>query len=205
MAHRLSLAWMRSPAILSNFVSPLVIIMVVLFQDDIRRALTQVGRNPFFTAVPHVEETQIIDELVKAAVSNSQKKVGALIVIERNMSLKNYIEIGTRIDAKVKSDLIVSIFLPYSPIHDGAVVLQKGRISAVGCFLPLSLSPIVKKRLGSRHRAALGLTEETDAVVIIVSEETGDISLSVDGKLKREIDAPTLRMKLVELLNVRGE
>ncbi|MBI4043015.1 MAG: TIGR00159 family protein [Deltaproteobacteria bacterium] len=191
--------------ILSNFVSPLVVIMVILFQDDIRRALTHVGRNPFFTAVPFVEESQVIDELVKGAVTLSQKKIGALIAIEREMGLKNYIEIGTKIDSKVKSELIVSLFLPYSPVHDGAMVLQKGRITAVGCFLPLSLSPIVKKTLGSRHRAAIGLTEETDAVVIVVSEENGQISLAVDGRLKRDIDAPSMRQHLGKLLRVKGE
>ncbi len=191
--------------LLNKFLSPIVLIFIILFQDDIRRALTHVGKNPFFSGLTAIEETQIIDELVKACISLAQKKIGALIAIERQMGLQNYIEVGHQIDSQVNAELITSIFLPYSPIHDGALILQKGRITAAGCFLPLTVDPTVKKTLGTRHRAALGLTEETDAVVIVVSEEIGEVSLVVGGKMRQGLDGPTLRKILLNLFEVKGE
>ncbi|MFC2075353.1 diadenylate cyclase CdaA [Bdellovibrionota bacterium] len=191
--------------VFSRFGDAFIIALVILFQDDIRRALAHVGRNPFFTSVPRIEETKIIDELVKAAVLLSQRKVGALIAIEREIGLKNYIEVGTKIDSHVNAELVVSLFLPYSPLHDGALILQAGRLTAAGCFLPLTVDPNVKKTLGTRHRAAIGLTEETDAVVIVVSEETTEISLAFRGKLKRGLDGPTLRGMLLNLFKVVPE
>ncbi|MBI2026437.1 MAG: TIGR00159 family protein [Deltaproteobacteria bacterium] len=190
--------------VLDKFIIHIVLVFIILFQDDIRRALTHVGRNPFFSGLSSVEETQVIDEIVKACVSLSQKKIGALIVLERQMGLTNYIEVGHKIDSQVNSELIISIFLPYSPIHDGALILQKGRITAAGCFLPLTVDPTIKKTLGTRHRAALGLTEETDAVVLVVSEEEAEISLVVGGKMRQGLDAATLRKLLINLFKIKN-
>lgn len=191
--------------VFSRFGDAFLIALVILFQDDIRRALVHVGRNPFFTSIDRLEQTRVLDELVKATVLLSQRKIGALIAIEREVGLKNYIEVGTKIDSHVNAELLVSIFLPYSPLHDGALILQKGRLTAAGCFLPLSVDPNLKKELGTRHRAAIGLTEETDAVVIVVSEETADISLSFRGTLRRGLDGPTLRAMLLDLFEVELE
>ena len=121
------------------------------------------------------------------------------------MGLKNYIEVGHKIYPKVNAELIISIFLPYSPIHDGALIVQKGRITAAGCFLPLTVDPTIKKSLGTRHRAAIGLTEETDSVVIVVSEEVQEVSLVVGGKMRQNIDGPTLRKLLLNLFEVPTE
>ena len=191
--------------LLTKFIQPIVIVFIILFQDDIRRALTHVGKNPFFSGLTAIEETQVLDELVKASFSLAQKKIGALIVLERQMGLKNYIEVGHKIDSKVNAELIISIFLPYSPIHDGALIVQKGRITAAGCFLPLTVDPTIKKSLGTRHRAAIGLTEETDSVVIVVSEEVQEVSLVVGGKMRQNIDGPTLRKLLLNLFEVPTE
>lgn len=191
--------------VFSRFGDAFIIALVILFQDDIRRALAHVGKNPFFSSVGRLEETRVIDELVKASSLLSQRKVGALIAIEREIGLKHYIEVGTKIDSHVNAELVVSIFLPYSPLHDGALIIQKGRLTAAGCFLPISVDPNVKKELGTRHRAALGLTEETDAVVIVVSEETAEISLAFRGRLRRGLDGPTLRGMLLNLFEVVPE
>jgi uncharacterized protein (TIGR00159 family) len=186
--------------ILDNFISSIVIVIVVLFQHDIRRALIHVGKNPFFSDVSYREETEIIDELVKACVNLASKKIGALIVIERETGIKDILEMGVEIDARVASDLISAIFLPYSPIHDGAIIIQQGRLKRAGCFLPLSQSHDISKQYGTRHRAAIGLTELVDAVIIVVSEETGKISLVVSGKITRDLDSSSLRWFLKRLL-----
>jgi len=186
--------------ILDNFISSIVIVIVVLFQHDIRRALISVGKNPFFSDISYGEETEIIEELVRACVNLASKKIGALIVIERETGLKDLLEMGVEIDAKVAGDLISSIFLPYSPIHDGAVIIQQGRLKQAGCFLPLSQSQDISKTLGTRHRAAIGLTELVDAVTIVVSEETGKISVVVGGKITRDLDSSSLRRILKRLL-----
>ena len=186
--------------ILDNFISSIVIVIVVLFQHDIRRALISVGKNPFFSDISYREETEIIEELVRACVNLASKKIGALIVIERETGLKDLLEMGVEIDAKVAGDLITSIFLPYSPIHDGAVIIQQGRLKQSGCFLPLSQSQEISKTFGTRHRAAIGLTELVDAVTIVVSEETGKISVVVGGKITRDLDSSSLRRILKRLL-----
>lgn len=186
--------------ILDNFISSIVIVIVVLFQHDIRRALISVGKNPFFSDISYREETEIIEELVKGCVNLASKKIGALIVIERETGLKDLLEMGVEIDAKVAGDLITSIFLPYSPIHDGAVIIQQGRLKQAGCFLPLSQSQDISKIYGTRHRAAIGLTELVDAVTIVVSEETGKISVVVGGKITRDLDSSSLRRILKRLL-----
>jgi uncharacterized protein (TIGR00159 family) len=130
----------------------------------------------------------------------ANRRIGALIVIERETGLKDFLEVGTEIDARVSSDLLTSIFLPYSPIHDGAVVIQQGRLKQAGCFLPLSQNPDISKALGTRHRAAIGLTELVDAVAIVVSEETGRISVVVGGRITRDLDSSSLKRVLKRLL-----
>ena len=190
--------------LLENFLSSIILVIVVIFQNDIRRALIHVGRNPFFADLSYKEETEVIEELVKASVNMASKKIGALLVIERETGLKDFLEVGVEVDAKVSSDLITSIFLPYSPIHDGAVVLQEGRLSRAGCFLPLSQNPDISKMLGTRHRAAIGLTELVDAVAIVVSEETGKISIVVGGRITRDLDSTALKRVLKRLLEPRA-
>lgn len=188
--------------LLTNVINYLVLIIIILFQHDIRRALTQVGRNPFFSQ-GNVEAPAVIEEIVMACVNMANRRIGALIAIERRTGLNDYIEIGVTLDAEVSKELLLSIFAPRSPLHDGAVIIQQGRIAAAGCFLPLTVNPEVPKSLGTRHRAALGLTEESDAVVIVVSEETGSISLVVEGNIRHNLDAITLRSELQQLLEVR--
>jgi len=185
---------------LDNFLSSIILVIVVIFQNDIRRALMHVGRNPFFGGMSTMEELEIIDEIVQSCVSLANRRTGALIVIERETGLKDLLEVGTRVDARVSSDLITSIFLPYSPLHDGAVVIQQGRIQQAGCFLPLSPNPDISKALGTRHRAAIGLTELVDAVAIVVSEETGKISVVVGGRITRDLDSTGLKKVLNRLL-----
>jgi len=187
--------------LLDNFLTSIVLVVVVIFQSDIRRALMHVGRNPFFADVSYREETQVIEELVTASINLASKKIGALIVIERETGLKTFLEVGIEVDAKVTSDLITAIFLPRSPIHDGALVLQHGRLKKAGCFLPLSQNPDISKNLGTRHRAAIGLTEVVDAVAIVVSEETGKISAVVGGRMTRDLDSTSLRRILTRLLD----
>ena len=186
--------------ILDGFLSSLVLVVVILFQNDIRRALINVGKKPFFSDSSSREEGEIIDELVRACVTLASRKIGALIVIERETGLRDILEIGVEIDAKVVAELIISIFLPYSPIHDGALILQQGRLKRAGCFLPLSQNPDINKSLGTRHRAAIGLTEVVDAVVVVVSEETGKISVVVGGKITRDMNSSTLPRILKRLL-----
>jgi diadenylate cyclase len=185
--------------ILDNFLGSILLVIVVIFQDDIRRALTQVGTRPFFGAESGLHG-QDLEEIVRAAVSLASKRIGALIVLQRDVGLNDFVEVGTRLDARVSKELITSIFQPLSPIHDGALIIHKGRIIAAGCFLPLTTNPHVSKTLGTRHRAAIGLTEETDALVIVISEEEGAISMVREGRITRDVDAATLRSTLQRLL-----
>jgi len=178
----------------------ILVLIVVVFQSDIRRMLTQVGTGPFFRGMQRLAQGQVIEELVRAVVQLAGRRIGALIVLAREVGLNEYMEGGTRLDAQVTKELIVSVFLPTSPLHDGAIVVHQGRIVAAGCFLPLTTNPNVSKTLGTRHRAAIGLTEETDAVVIVVSEEEGKISLVREGRITRDLDAGILRSTLQQLL-----
>jgi uncharacterized protein (TIGR00159 family) len=189
--------------LLENFLSSIILVIIVIFQSDIRRALIHVGRNPFFADLSYKEETEVIEELIKASVNMANKRIGALVVIERETGLKDFLEVGVDIDAKVSSDLITSIFLPSSPIHDGALVIQQGRLKRAGCFLPISQNPDISKTLGTRHRAAIGLTELVDAVAIVVSEETGKISVVVGGRITRDLDSTSLKRVLSRLLEPR--
>ena len=184
--------------ILDNFLSSVLLVIVIIFQHDIRRALVQVGSRPIFGAATALRG-QDLEEILRAVVALASRRIGGLVVLERETGLNEFIEGGTTIDAQISRELIVSIFVPASPIHDGALIIRKGRVLAAGCFLPLTTNPNVSKTFGTRHRAAIGLTEETDAVVIAVSEETGSISLVADGRLTRDLDAGSLRGTLQKL------
>jgi len=181
--------------LIQSFWSCIVLALIILFQPEIRRALAQMG-NPLTQRLLSIEESKNIEEIIRACVSLANKKIGGIIVIERNTELKDLIEVGIPLDAKITKELITSIFLPYSPIHDGAIIIKGDRIVAAGCFLPLTLSADISKTLGTRHRAAIGITEETDAVAIVISEETGTISVSIGGQLTRNLDSASLRQIL---------
>lgn len=189
-----TLNWM-----LDNFLGSILLVIIVIFQSDIRRALTQVGAAPLFGGVDRIEHGQVLEEVAKAAIVLASKRIGALIVLEREVGLNEYIEVGTRLDARVTRELVESVFVPRSPMHDGALVIQKGRATAARCFLPLSIDPNLSSALGTRHRAAVGLTEETDAVAIVISEEEGRISLVTGGKVTQDLDGPGLRSELQKL------
>ncbi|MGH7873242.1 MAG: diadenylate cyclase CdaA [Candidatus Binatia bacterium] len=189
--------------ILDNFLGSIILVIIVIFQSDIRRALTQVGTAPLFGTERLLQRREdIIEEITQAARTLASRRVGALIVIQREVGLNEYMEIGTRLDARVNRELIESVFLPGSPIHDGALVIQKRRVTAVRCVLPLSANPKLRTTMGTRHRAAIGVTEETDAVAIVVSEQEGTIALVVGGNVTEKIDAARLRSALQSLITL---
>lgn len=185
--------------LITSFWAQVVLVIVILFQPEIRRALAQIGQNPFFRTLTASEESRTLEEIIRAVVLMANKRMGAIIVLEQESELKDIVEVGVAVDAKLSKELLLSLFMPYSPLHDGAVIIKGNRLVAAGCFLPLTLNPEVSKMLGTRHRAALGVTEETDAVVIVVSEETGAISVIIGGKLTRELDAASLRRVLTRI------
>ena len=192
--------------VIRNLAAYVVFAIIVLFQSDIRRALAHFGRAPFFRYFERAgSSTETIEELVVAASTLAARRIGAIVVIERQIGLRNYIEGGIPLDAMVTYDLLASIFQPGSPLHDGAVIVQGDRIAAAACFLPLSVNPRVSRDLGTRHRAALGLTEENDAIAIVVSEETGSISLVMDGGIERGLTADALKTRLRTLLGHRRQ
>jgi diadenylate cyclase len=177
---------------------------IVIFQSDIRRALAHFGQAPFFRYLNRQQAAdETIEEIVVAATMLSTHKVGAIMAVEREIGLRNYIESGIPLDATLTYDLVVTIFHPGSPLHDGAVIIQESRIAAAACFLPLTVNPRVSRDLGTRHRAAIGLTEECDAVAIVVSEETGNISLALDGTIERGLTPDELRSRLRSLVLLR--
>jgi len=184
--------------ILGNVLAYIVLVIVVIFQADIRRALVKVGRGPLFRFAHKERETRAIDEVVQAVGMLSHKSIGALIVFERDAALDEFLQSGSLIDAAVTKELLYSIFVPAfeNPIHDGAVVIRDERIWQAGAFLPLTISPRLDRALGTRHRAAIGLSEETDAVVIVVSEERGEISLCFNGNIVRNLSIDSLREAL---------
>jgi diadenylate cyclase len=191
--------------LIRNLFGYVVFAVIVLFQSDIRRALAHFGRAPFFRYFAKQEEAEdSIEELVVAATMLSSKQIGAIIAVQRQIGLRNYIEGGIPLDARLTYDLLLSIFQPESPLHDGAVIVQDDRVAAAACFLPLTVNPRLSKELGSRHRAAIGLTEENDAVAIVVSEETGRISIIADGQIERGVDAEELRARLRSLMLQQG-
>jgi diadenylate cyclase len=190
--------------LIRNIVGYVVFAAIVLLQADIRRALVHLGRARIFRRFDRkVSDDDTVEELVVATHNLASKKIGAIIVIERSIGLRNYIEGGITLDAKLTYDLLVSIFQESSPLHDGAVIVQGDRVAAAACFLPLTVNPRLNRELGSRHRAAIGVTEENDSIAIVVSEESGRISLVDDGDLELGIDTQRLRERLKALLRVR--
>lgn len=192
---------------LDNFLSSVILLLVVIFQYDIRRAMLSFSRSRILKA-DGPDETdnraeEVINQLVEAARALSERRNGALIVIARDMSLEQFITVGTEIDAKVTCELLASIFLPYSPIHDGAVIIQNGKLISAGCFLPLTQNPEIAKELGTRHRAAIGLTEVVDAVVIVVSEESGAVSVVSGGSLTSDLGSAALHKLLRRMVEAR--
>ncbi len=176
--------------ILNGFLSSIVLIVIVLFQNEFRRALAKFGKTSF--TISGSEELDSLDKIIRACTTMARKRIGALIVLTRENKLPGIVEGGVEIGARVSEALLLSIFIPTSPLHDGAVIIDQGRIVAAGCFLPLAIDPMIEKSYGTRHRAAMGISEDTDAVVIVVSEETGRISLSIGGKITREQSAESL-------------
>lgn len=188
--------------VLDNLLSSLVLIVIVLFQNDIRRLLTNVGANPFFGGMSHTEESKVIEEAVISCQILASRRIGALIVFQRDVGLGTYADTGTVLDARLSKELLQSIFITISPLHDGALIVQHGRAKSAGCLLPLSTNPLLSRALGTRHRAGLGITEETDAVVLIVSEERGSVSLAVDGQLYLDLEPVEIQDRLKGLLEV---
>jgi len=189
--------------LLEKFFSNLFLIVVILFQGEIRRALAQIGSSSFFSNTSRIEEAQLVDELSKALVACAQRGFGALVVIENEISLDYFLEEGVPIRGEISSDLIQSIFHPESPLHDGAILIQNGKIESAGCFLPLSKNTALDKNLGTRHRAAIGLTEETDASVFVVSEEQLAVSWAHGGVLSSHMDHADVRQALFNLFGKR--
>jgi uncharacterized protein (TIGR00159 family) len=186
--------------IFNNFVGSIIFVIVVIFQNDIRRLLIALGRSPFFKKITYVQETLFYDELVNACVVMAKRKTGALIVLEREVGLEEFMEIGVRLDAEVNTELIVSMFQTATPLHDGAMIMREGRIKGAGWVLPLTTNDELDKQLGTRHRAGLGITEVTDAVSSIVSEEKGYVSFAYKGEITVDVGAENLKKTLKELL-----
>ncbi len=193
--------------LIRNVLAYVVIAAIVLFQSDIRRALSHLGRAPFFRYLGRTERAaDTIEEVVTAAGMLAKGRVGAIIAFEREIGLRSYVESGIPIDAAVSYDLLTTIFQPQTPLHDGAVIISEERIAAAACFLPLTVNPKLDRDLGTRHRAAIGLTEESDAIAVIVSEERGEISLSRHGRITRGLSIEDLRIRLqAEILQKRPE
>ena len=185
--------------LLSTLLPYVVFALIVVFQSEIRHALANLGsRISLMRASSSVAD--VYDDIVLAANLFSQNQTGALIVIEREIGLRTYIESGVALDARLSYDLLATVFRPSAPLHDGAVIVQRDRIAAAACFLPLSMNPVLSTQLGTRHRAAIGITEETDAVAVIISEETGTISMAVAGSIERDLTVERLRERLSNLL-----
>lgn len=182
--------------ILDNFISSFLLIVIVVFQHDIRRGLSRVGRRPFFGAIGYGQGAYLVDELTRAAESMAADRIGAIMLVEREADLSELAETGIRIDARISTPLLTQVFTPPGPLHDGAVIVQQGRLSAAAVFLPLTQNPRLDPSLGTRHRAAVGATEEVDAVAVVVSEERGQIALAEGGTLTRDLDAAMLRKVL---------
>jgi diadenylate cyclase len=180
--------------IMQTFLSSILLIVIIVFQHDIRRALTQVGKSPFHKTKDVADKE--LEEIIRTLFYLAKRRIGALIVIERETGLGDFIESGFPLDAKLTKELLISVFMPVSPLHDGAVLISEGKMKHAGCILPLTQNPYINKRYGTRHRAAIGLTEETDAVVLVVSEETQEISIVRHGALTTVEDEITLTNSL---------
>lgn len=185
--------------LLQKTMTVVLVALPVVFQPELRRALEQLGRGTLFknsVFLNEEEQENLLEELAKTVAVLAKNKIGALIVLEREIGLSDYIETGIKVDGLVSNEFLINIFIPNTPLHDGAVILRGNRIMAAGCLLPLTEDRSLKKELGTRHRAAIGLAEQSDAAVIVVSEETGIISLARSGRLVRDLDAEALKGKL---------
>jgi diadenylate cyclase len=185
--------------LITNIATVGILVLVIVFQPELRSALAQIGHNKLFRLFFRYEKEKTLDELVKTAIRLSQLRYGGLMVIGREIGLKNFIETGKPINAVISSDLLVTIFTPYTPLHDGAAIIQGDFVVAVACTLPLTQNPLYGQLFGMRHKAAIGVTEESDAIVIVVSEETGEISLAFKGVLHKNIDKTNLRETLTKM------
>ena len=188
--------------VLDTLVMSTPLILAVIFQTDLRRTLLALGKR----TMVHTDfegDIETVEELLKALRDMAERRIGALIVLVRHIPIDHVVNVGTQIDAKVTSELLNSIFLPYSPIHDGAVIIEDGKLTKAGCLLPLSQNPDISKSFGTRHRAALGLSELSDAYVVVVSEETGKISLVHDAKISYDMEPGELRKLLKKALGVK--
>jgi len=195
--------------ILKNAMTVGAIALLIVFQPELRRALEQMGRGRFFSTpilgLGEEELNRLIDHIAGAAEELSKDKIGALMVLEKQTGLNEYIETGVKIGGNVTAELLINIFIPNTPLHDGAVIIRNDKIMAAGCYLPLTENPNLSKELGTRHRAALGVTEQSDAVAIIVSEETGVISVAKEGKLSRYLDVKTLKNMLKDIYQIKDK
>lgn len=195
----LTLQWLMNHLFTFGFIA-----VVIIFQPELRRALEQLGRGRLFSMGTTDEEQEISDrigQVIGALHHLAARRIGALIVFERETGLSEYIESGIKLESQISTELIVNIFIPNTPLHDGAVIVRGGQIMAAGCYLPLSENPFISKELGTRHRAAIGMSEASDAIVVVVSEETGQISLAMNGQMVRDIKDESLISKLHEELN----
>ena len=188
--------------LLRTFLPYLVFGIIVVFQSEIRKVLAHLGKTPLLGAFQARKTEEVVDEIVLASTTLSSHRTGAIMVIEREMGLRSYIETGIALDAVLTYDLLINIFSPGTPLHDGAAVIQGNRVAAAACFLPLTVNPELSRTLGSRHRAAIGVTEDTDALAVVVSEETGIISLVAGGEIRRELDGRALKQALLGALEV---
>lgn len=188
--------------VLNNFTGYLFLSLIIIFQPEIRRALAFIGESNFFESATTMN-SQVVDELVRSATILANRQLGALIIIQRNTKLTHYVQIGQKIDSIVSKDLLLSIFIPYSPLHDGAVILEGSRLTYAGCILPLTQREDLSQVYGTRHRAAIGITEETDAVAIVVSEERGAISVAMQGTISSELNATMLSETLKGIFNIK--
>jgi diadenylate cyclase len=188
--------------LLRTFMPYLVFGIIVVFQAEIRKVLGHLGKIPLPGVFGSERTEEVIDEVVLASTTLATQRTGSIVVIERDMGLRSYIETGIALDALLTYDLLISIFNPGTPLHDGAVIVQGNRVAAAACFLPLTVNPALSRELGSRHRAAIGVTEDTDALAVVVSEETGTISLVAEGQIRRGLDGQGLKRALLEALEV---
>lgn len=197
-----TLSWMMDEALRWGFLA-----FIIIFQPEFRRALEQLGRGRFFSRTATQEEDEkelLMEAIMKATDYMAKRRIGALISIERETGMSDYIETGIALHSKVSSELLINIFIPNTPLHDGAVIIQKNSVAAAACYLPLSESPFISKELGTRHRAALGISEVTDSMTVVVSEETGQVSVAKNGELHRELTADVLKEMLTsELLSTQ--
>jgi diadenylate cyclase len=199
----ITLSWMMQQAINWGFLA-----VIIIFQPELRRALEQLGRGRFFSRSSTQDDDnqeKTVEAIVKATDYMAKRRIGALISIERETGMSDYIETGIRLNSNISSELLINIFIPNTPLHDGAVIIQKNNVSAAACYLPLSESPFISKELGTRHRAALGISEVTDSLTVIVSEETGGISLTRNGELHRDLKVEELKELLTSEMVIHNK